>query len=235
MRFPVHPSTLAAILIGIACCSGCAETLENLSSFGSVLMMRKTPEETLGIKTPADRIKELQQLTKTVKKKPPAEQQQLVDALAKEFQHENEPIVRRHILRTLAACPPPAAGAVIVGALADSDVETRRTACAALGTRGDKEAVTELTRALSSDTDPDVRIAAVRALGHTRDAAALAPLAEAMVDPNPAMQELARESLTAVSGRDYGNNVQAWREYAKNGSTTASEVSIAERLRRSLF
>jgi hypothetical protein len=56
-----------------------------------------------------------------------------------------------------------------------------------------------------------------------------------MVDSNPAMQKRAHEALTAVSGRDYGENVQAWRDYAKNGSTNAPEVSIAERVMRTLF
>ena len=76
---------------------------------------------------------------------------------------------------------------------------------------------------------------AVKALGETADKAALAPLADALVDPNPAIQFRAQESLRAVSGRDYGNNVQAWREYAKTGTTTTEEISFAERIRRSIF
>ena len=131
--------------------------------------------------------------------------------------------------------PQPAAGGVLIGALADSDKETRRIACTCLGKRGGAQAVTELSRVIASDTDFDVRIAAVSALGITGQSSAVAPLAEAIIDPDPAMQAKARESLTAVSGRDYGNDVQAWREYAKNGKTDAPEVSLAERLRRSVF
>lgn len=235
MQGPVQNLAMLAICCWLALSCGCAEIADNVNALGSRLMMRKTPEQALHIKTPADRIKELKQLAKDAKKKAPDEQQQVVDALAKEFSQESEPILRRHILRTLAVYPPPTAGSVIVSALSDSDAETRRTACNCLGIRGDKPAVAELTRVLSSDTNADVRIAAVRALGQTRDTSALAPLAEAIVDPDPAMQARARESLTAVSGRDYGNDVQAWREYAKSGKTDAPEVSLAERLRRSVF
>jgi HEAT repeat protein len=235
MRWSASRLALVSGLLFAPCASGCAEFLDHVNSVGSVLMMRKTPEQALHIKTPADRIKELKHLAKTIKNRPQAEQQQLADILAKEYQQESEPILRRRILRTLASCSVPAAGAVIVGALADPDIETRRVACKCLGQRGDQQAISELARVVGSETEFDVRIAAVHALGMTHDRAALVPLSEMMVDSNPAMQKGAYEALTAVSGRDYGENVQAWREFAKNGATSAPEVSIAERVMRTLF
>lgn len=235
MRDSVHNFALLAVCFCLAMASGCAEMADHLNTLGSKILMRKTPEEAMHIKTPDDRIKELKQLAKTAKKKKPAEQQQIVDSLVKEFAQESDPISRRHILRTLTEYPQTAAGGQLIGALEDSDKETRRIACKCLGKRGGPRAVTELSRVLASDTDPDVRIAAVHALGTTSESTALAPLAEAIVDPDPAMQTAARISLTAVSGRDFGNNAQAWREYAKNGKTDAPEISLAERLRRSVF
>ena len=80
-----------------------------------------------------------------------------------------------------------------------------------------------------------MRLAAVRAMGHTKETTALAPLAEALADADPAMQALAQESLTAVSGHHFGDNVQAWREYAATGKSDAPEVSLAERIRRSIY
>ena len=50
-----------------------------------------------------------------------------------------------------------------------------------------------------------------------------------------AAHEIKLESVVAVSGRDYGNDVQAWRQYAQTGKSDAPEVSVAERVRRSLF
>jgi HEAT repeat protein len=78
-------------------------------------------------------------------------------------------------------------------------------------------------------------MAAVDALGRSGDKGALAPLSEALVDPDPAMQAQAQAALVAVSGHDYGNNVQAWREYAQQGSSGAAEVSFAEKLRRAFY
>jgi len=234
MQGPVYNLAVLVFCLGLALCSGCAETADRFTSLGSRLMFR-TPEQVLNIKTPADRIKELKKIAKSAPKQSTAEQEQVVASLAAEYQNESDPILRRTLLRTLAVYPQSAAGAVIVGALSDSDIETRRTACACLGMRGDKGAVRELTRLISSDTNFDVRIVAVRALGQTGDAAALQPLSEAIVDPDPAMQVAAHESLVAVSGRDYGNDVQAWRQYAQTGKSDAPEVSVAERVRRSLF
>ena len=49
-----------------------------------------------------------------------------------------------------------------------------------------------------------------------------------MADGNPAMQATAHVALTEVSGHDYGNNLEAWREFAQNGTTEAPEISVAE-------
>jgi HEAT repeat protein len=88
---------------------------------------------------------------------------------------------------------------------------------------------------LASDTNVDVRLAAIDALGHAGDKGAMVPLSEAMVDADPAVQAQAQQALVAVSGKDYGNNVEAWRELASKGTTEAAEVSFAEKLRRNFY
>jgi HEAT repeat protein len=218
----------------ILCASGCADTAHFLKTSIQRPFVQ-TEEEKYGIKTPRDRVAELRKMAKAAGRQPAQAQQQQITELAAEYRRENDGWVRREILRTLAQYPQPEAGAVLVTALEDPEVETRRVACAGLGTRGDKIAVQELARVLASDTDTDVRMAAVEALGRTRDAGALAPLSEALVDADPAMQAQAQAALVATSGKDYGNNVQAWRELAQTGSTGAAEVSYAERLRRSFY
>jgi HEAT repeat protein len=235
MHGPVHILAALVVCCCLAMLAGCAETAEHTSGLISSVFHKKTPEQILNIKTPDDRVKELRKLAKAAKKKTPEEQERIVTELAKEIQQENDPFLRRQILRTLAVYPPPLAAAVITAGLADSDTETRRVACTCLGIRGGKDSVQELTRVMASDTNLDVRLAAVRAMGHTHDSSAMPPLAESLIDPDPAVQALARGSLKAVSGRDYGNNVQAWREYAQSGETTAPEVSLAERMRRAFY
>jgi len=220
------------------CCivavSGCAQTASSIGNFVS-RPFKKTPEQELGIKTPKDRVVELRKLAKSAHKQSLAVQERTVAELAEDYKGESDAWVRREILRALAAYPQPQAGAVLVSALADAEVETRRVACAGLGTRADPTAVQELSRVVASDTNLDVRLAAVEALGRTGDQKALGPLAEAMADADPAMQWQAERALVAASGHDYGNDVQAWREYAQTGKTGAAEVSFAEKLRRTFY
>jgi hypothetical protein len=59
-----------------------------------------------------------------------------------------------------------------------------------------------------------------------------APLPKFLADPDPALQFRVMESMRAVSGHDYGDNVEAWQQYAKTGHTEKSEIDMAERVRR---
>lgn len=234
MQGPVHK--LAALTIGfcLMLLSGCAETANSISN-GFAGMMGRSADQQLNIKTPDDRIKELKEIRKTAAKKSPQEQQQISAELIKDIQRESDPLMRRHLLRAIAAFPIPAAGAVVAAGLGDSDLEVRRTACKCLGERGDKPAVEELTKVVNSDTVYEVRVSAVKALGQTKDPASMMPLSEALGDPEPSIQALAAQSLRNVSGRDYGNDAQAWRDYAKTGHTEAAEVGMATRLRRMFY
>jgi HEAT repeat protein len=226
MHGPVPRLAALAVCICLAA-PGCAQTGSGFAAFSK----KKTAEETLHIKTPTDRMNELRALAKAAKSKPPEEQQRIVAELSKEITQESDPPMRRQILRTLGAYPQPEAAAVLVAGLSDTDVETRRVACTSLGKHGGPEAVKELTRVVSSDTNHDVRLAAIRAMGQTQDRAALMPLVEAMGDADPAMQALAHHSLASVSGQDFGNDAKAWRDYASNGKEPEPS-GIAERLKR---
>jgi len=227
-------NTLAALAVCFCLLSGCAQTLETTTDFVSAPFKTK-PEELLNIKTPDDRVKELKALAKSAKKKSPEEQQRISAELANEIQHEGDPMMRRQLLRTLGEIPTPLALSVLTAGLNDGDADVRVVACQALGKRGGKEAVQELSRIVGSDTNQDVRIAAVRALGRTKDATATAALGDVLADPDPALQFRAKESLRVVSGRDYGDDVQAWRQYAKTGKADAPEISVADRVKRYFY
>jgi len=227
-------SCLASGALCLLLLSSCAQTAKSTGDFVTK-PFRKTTEQVYGIKTPTDRVAEFRKLAKRAKKQPAAEQQQSIAQLSEEFRRENDGWVRREILRVMAEYPQPEAGIILVEALGDPAAETRGVACLALGKRKDEIAVRELIRMLGSETDDDVRMAAIEALGTSGNKEALAPLAETMASADPAMQTLAQQALVEISGRDYGNNVQAWRELAENGKTDAAEISFAEKLRRTFY
>jgi HEAT repeat protein len=184
------------------------------------------PPTIAGVKTPQQRIEELKVLAKS-SSLPPETTAQLV----KEIQTEQDPQIRLNIVRVLAKLPDPSASAVLHAGLEDPDNSVRVACCEAWGTRGGTEAVTELSTVLHAESNIDVRMAAAKALGVTREATAVQPLAEVLADNDPAIQRRAIESLKNVSGKDFGYDVPAWRQYAAGQPVEPRPVSFAERLR----
>lgn len=147
---------------------------------------------------------------------------------------EHDPRVRCRILDVAAEFDTPTAGAICKGALQDPDERVRMAACSAWGRRGGPEAIDLLAARYRNDPQLDVRLRAIRALGELRDAAAVPVLAEALEDGDPAVQYRAVAALKRASGRDLGNDVNRWREWAADPEGSGAEWSIAEGF-RSLF
>lgn len=76
-------------------------------------------------------------------------------------------------------------------------------------------------------------MAAARELRRFQDPLAYQALGLALQDEDPALQYRAVESLREASGKDYGNDLQAWQQFAQ-GQDPGPEYSpsVAERLRR---
>jgi HEAT repeat protein len=86
---------------------------------------------------------------------------------------------------------------------------------------------------LRADEDIDVRLAAADALGKIKSPEAMQALSVALEDRDPAMQYAGVQSMKSISGKDYGPDVQAWRQVAAGQSPPPPETpSLAERLRR---
>jgi HEAT repeat protein len=172
-------------------------------------------EQVPGVASPAERRNSLQELAKRAPKMDVAEKEQAAKDLAGEIAHEEDPILRMEILHTLSVFVGPTADSVFRLAVNDPDADVRVYACTRWGTRSGPERVRILSGVLASDVDKDVRLAAARALGQSRDAAAAPALGNALEDPDPAMQYVAVTSLHNVTGKDLGNDVDRWRAYVK--------------------
>lgn len=163
----------------------------------------------------------------------PEEQERMAVEMADRLRDEQHPVLRCDIIRTLAELPSPTATEALKQATADADPDVRVVACQAWGRRGGGEARQALTHLLGSDTDPDVRMAATRELGRFKlDQEAMQALKIALDENNPAMQNRAIESLKNMSGKDYGTDMVAWRDYIDGGNPAQPPpATIAERLR----
>ena len=182
-----------------------------------------------GIVSPAERMTQLQELSKQAQGNSPTQRQRISAELAASISKEDDPLIRVEIIRTLGSYPGTAADAILTAALSDTETQVREAACDAWGRRNDAEAVKLLSETLRSDVDTDVRLAAARALGDTKNPDAVAALGEALDDSDPAMQYRAVLSLEKVTGKNLENDVYRWQQYVK-GEQPEPTPSLAERL-----
>lgn len=175
---------------------------------------------------------ELRAQRKSIRSLPPAEQERVAIELAQRLRDEQHPVLRSEIIRTLATVPSEAASEALRAATTDADADVRVVACQAWGQRGGDEARQTLAQVLGSDTDGDVRLAATRELGRFKnDPQAMQALKLALDENNPALQYRAVESLKNMTGRDYGADMLAWKEFVDGGNPPEPPpASIAQRL-----
>jgi HEAT repeat protein len=160
------------------------------------------------------------------------EQRQITDQLARQIQVEPDPLVRQAVVRAITEFRTPMAQQVLQAGLADEDDAVRIECCRALGKRAEPISVASLATALRGDASADVKLAAAQALGKINSPESIQALGIALEDRDPAMQYVGVQSLKSITGKDYGPDVQAWRQVAAGGTPPAPAApSIAERIR----
>jgi HEAT repeat protein len=176
---------------------------------------------------------ELRAMRKDMRSRGAGDQERLALDLAERLKNEQHPVLRSEIIRTLGTIPSPTASQALVAATTDADADVRVVACDVWGKRGGDEARHTLVQVLGSDTDPDVRMAATRELRHFKnDPQAMQALKLALDENNPALQFRAVESLRDMTGKDYGTDMIAWKEFIDGGNPPEPPpASIAEMLR----
>lgn len=159
------------------------------------------------------------------------EQRQLTDQLARQIQVEPDPLVRKSIVEAVAKYQTPMARAVLEAGVKDQDEIVRAACCKALGARAEPETIASLAAVLREDQEQDVRLAAAKALGQIKSPEAVKALSVAVEDRDPAMQYVGVQSLKLATGKDYGNDVQTWRQVASGEAVPEPTPSIADRIR----
>jgi hypothetical protein len=193
----------------------------------------QTTDTIPGLVTPAQKMTQLKQLRLDAPESSPQLKRQVVNYLTASIRTEPDPLLRSEIIKTLGEYPLPSAGPVLKAALQDPDIEVRIAACDALGKQPDAESAELLAGMLKNDAEQDVRLAAARGLGQTKDPRAIAALGDALADTDPAMQRRAVMSLENITQKDLGNNVERWEKYVKEEHPQpAKPESIAEKFKK---
>ena len=221
-----RPVCFLAVMLFVLFVSGCAVPLP-WKDANQIAVER----ERFGL-TADQRIKEIHQRAKVARAAGETERSAYAKELASETLGEHDPRVRAEIVTVAAAFDESATRAICIGGLDDPDAIVRTAACDAWVEIGGDEAVRHIAHRYRSDKDIDVRLYAIRSLGSLGDISAVPVLAEALEAPDPAVQYRAVASLKEVSGRDFGNDVNVWREWAADPEAADQNWSIAEAWRR---
>ena len=170
----------------------------------------------------------------TAARSTPADQQEaFARRLVAAVVAEDDPAIRSLIVETAGGLQAPSAIAICRGAVADPDARVRMAACNAWIRRGGDDALHVLCERYREDGDLGVRLRALRALGELKNTEAIPVVVTALDDPDPAVQARAVQVLRQLTGRNLGNEPEAWRKWAANPEGKSS-WNIAEAF-RSLF
>ncbi len=117
-------------------------------------------------------------------------------------------------------------------ALKDSSTKVRIGTCSALADRPEPRAGELLASAAGTDTNSDVRLAALRAMGNHRGEQISTALRGALQSDDPAYQLAAMNSLRQATGTDQGNSADAWVAYLdQNPQLDRKSKGISDRLK----
>ena len=227
---------IAAMLAQAGYWAGCAQPAANSTARTAWPWDAKKPETARpSIPTPRERIEAFQDMAKRAGKMTPAEQETLSAKLANAYKTEDDAIIRAQVLRTTAMMTTSTATETLSAGLQDADADVRAICCQAWGERGGPEAAAALGRVLASDPNIHVRLAAARGLAECDDAASVQALGQALEDPDPAMQYRAVQSLKQSTGKNFGDDVNAWREFVNGGGIEANPLTVADRMRKLVY
>jgi HEAT repeat protein len=115
--------------------------------------------------------------------------------------------------------------------LKDDSLKVRLAACQVLGERGDEASARVLAETAGSTSDPDVRNAALAALGKHSGKIAVDALKLALDTRDPATRGLAIASLRGATGKDYGDDPEVWIAALDGKDVPEKPTQIADRLR----
>lgn len=214
--------------------SGCSSTRARPEWMQTMTFWdKKEVDKTYKGQIPAERVEALRAEALVMSTLPPAEQQAKAEIYANAYRDEADALIRAEILKAIATCGSPLAAETIKAGMGDASRDVRIAGCEAWAKHGGPQAIPQLSEALRKDASVDVRLAAVRCLGKVGGQDAITALAPALEDPDPALQYRAVQSMRLISGKDFGDDANAWREFAKGGQP--AEISVTQRAKLDLF
>lgn len=168
---------------------------------------------------------DMQAIVATAVKGTDADRRQAALQLAHIAQTDPVLLVRIDAIQLLGELDAPEARSALMAAAQDSQSDVRMAAVNACSKNTNPESIQILQQIIGGDSDIDVRLAAARVLKNYRGPEAIQALALAVEDPNPALQLRGADSLQAVTDKDFGHDVVAWRDYVRQNTRQSPTVT----------
>ncbi len=160
-----------------------------------------------------DRMTELKLLESQVASMPAEEQAEWAIRLEKLVRDDASPEIRSRAILVAAQLPGEAAERTLNIASADKVEKVRLTACKAWQRRGGNAARDMLLSLAVADDSNSVRQSAIDQLAVFNEPEVLRSLSSLLEDKSPAVQYQVAESLAALTGEDYGGDIDGWKQY----------------------
>jgi hypothetical protein len=166
--------------------------------------------------TDHQRREELMTLADSIEAMPAERQQVWTEHLTAILANDQNPEMRRLAIQTAGNMNAVPTIDLIEKGLDDESFKVRMEACRALASKAtlasdqSNDAARMLASTVGTETNDDVRRAAISALANHKSPIAISSLKTALRDRNPATQTLVINSLRGVTGEDHGEDPQTW-------------------------
>ncbi len=226
---PFFTVALAITAVGLTGCQdGPMYALKTVNPY--YVLNEWKADEAYGV-TDHQRMSQLADLADSIHEMSAEEQKTWFEHLKNIGETDPSPEMRRLVVRAARNLDGTMAMPLIETGLDDDSMKVRMEACRSLGVRGGDQEARLLAATLGTETNLDVKQAAIRALGEHQNATAIDSLRVALNDRNPATRTLAVESLRGSTGKDYGDDPEVWIAALEGKPTEETPTRFADRLR----
>ena len=228
-------AAIVALALGLSLVSGCTDgPFYQMKKMNPYFQSQWKKDRELG-PTFTDRLAELDLLQSQLAGMPEAEQQRWTEQLSAIIQKDPSAEMRARAVSTVAKVPAANAVTALNYASGDDVEKVRLAACRAWKSRGGDAARDMLMSLAETDESSSVRQAAIDGLSAFELDEVKSTLIRLLSDRSPAVQFQVAQSLKTLTGRDYGGDFEAWKNFmAGEEVPEPPQPSLAERAWKSL-
>ncbi|QDV68152.1 HEAT repeat protein [Rosistilla carotiformis] len=227
----MHRLTPLAILTTCALLAGCHDgPLFALKTINPVYRSQWAEDQKLG-PTDVQRREELQRLVTSMPSLSDADQEYWLKHVEALLENDKNPEMRTLAIRALEGCRSQRVIDLCEKQLSDESIKVRMAVCDVLATRDEARSTQLLGETIGSESNEDVQMAAIAAVGKHRSPEAAQALKASLRSRNPAVRVASVESLGECTGKNLGEDPQVWVAYLDGKEVDEEKKSLTRQMR----